>query len=62
MKCLYLRFLFHRPFKNKQNFFSQVYIHQLAVYGGETNIMLPLDTSIGKKNNIASIDSKAIAE
>jgi hypothetical protein len=32
------------------------------VYGGEANIMLPLDTSIGKKNNTASIDSKAIAE
>lgn len=40
MKCLYLRFLFHKPYKNKENFFSQVSIHQITVFGGETNIGL----------------------
>jgi centrosomal protein CEP104 len=34
MRCLYLRLLFQRPYKNIENFFSQVYIHQMAVYGG----------------------------
>ena len=59
LKCLYLRFLFHRPFKNKENFFSQVQIHQLLVFGGESNIMLPLDHSIAKKNHV---DPKNITE
>lgn len=55
MNCLYLRFLFHRPYKNKENFFSQVHIHQLTVYGGESNIILPIDTNIGRKGSLASI-------
>lgn len=38
-----------------------MHVHQLAVYGGESNIMLPLDTGIGKKNSIA-IDSRTMAE
>ena len=59
MKCLYLRFLFHRPFKNKENFFSQIHIHQLTIFGGESNIMLPLDHSITKKNQI---DHRAVTE
>ena len=34
LKCLYLRFLLHKPHKSKENFFSQVGLFQLSIYGG----------------------------
>lgn len=33
MHCTYLRFLLHKPHTNKQNFFSQVGLHEINVFG-----------------------------
>ena len=35
INCLYLRFLFHKPYPSKENFFSQIGLHLLGVYGSE---------------------------
>lgn len=35
INCLYLRFLFHKPHPSKENFFSQVGLLALSVYGNE---------------------------
>jgi hypothetical protein len=33
IKCLYLRFLFHKPYQTKENFFSQIGIQQITAFG-----------------------------
>ena len=37
INCLYLRLLFHKPFTTKENFFSQIGLQGLSIYGGETS-------------------------
>ncbi len=45
INCLYLRLLFHKPYQSKENFFSQVGIHQIVAYGEEnSSATLPLET------------------
>ena len=34
-KCVFIRLLFNKPHKSKENFFSQVGLHELKVYGSE---------------------------
>ena len=46
IKCLYLRFLFYKPHKNKENFFSQIGLHQLNIYGSEANGIMPIETMV----------------
>jgi hypothetical protein len=44
INCLYLRLLFHKPYQSKENFFSQVGIHQIVVFGDENpSATLPLE-------------------
>lgn len=33
LHCTYLRFLLHKPHPNKQNFFSQVGLHEINPFG-----------------------------
>jgi hypothetical protein len=35
LNCLYLRLLFHKPHPSKENFFSQVGLQALTLYGSE---------------------------
>lgn len=35
INCLYLRFLFHKPYPSKENFFSQIGLLALSVFGNE---------------------------
>lgn len=35
IKCLYLRFLIHKPHQSKENFFSQIGIQQISIYGND---------------------------
>lgn len=37
IKCVYLRFLLHKPHASKENFFSQIGIHQITIYGNDIN-------------------------
>ena len=59
VKCLYLRFLFHKPYKSKENFFSQVGLYQLSIFGGESNTMLPMEP-IGNKQENVGLDQNAM--
>lgn len=61
LKCLYMRFIFHKPYKNKENFFSQVHIHQLSVFGGQSNMVLPLE-SPGNRKNMLQMETRALAQ
>jgi hypothetical protein len=35
LNCLYLRFLFHKPFPTKENFFSQIGLLTMSLFGSE---------------------------
>lgn len=43
IKCLYLRFLFHKPYNSKENFFSQISIHSIQIYGTDAGIMAVME-------------------
>ena len=40
VNCLYIRFLFHKPHSSRENFFSQIGIQSLSLYGSEHNSSL----------------------
>ncbi len=48
IKCLYIRFLFHKPYASKENFFSQIGIHQIFIYGTDSNSTLALIEKLPK--------------
>ena len=35
INCIYLRLLFHKPYQARDNFFSQIGIQSLNIYGSE---------------------------
>ena len=35
INCIYLRLLFHKPYQDRDNFFSQIGLHSLSIFGSE---------------------------
>lgn len=54
LHCTYMRFLLHKPHPNKQNFFSQVGLHEINVIGEGFDVL-----SEPVPKNPMSIDAQA---
>jgi hypothetical protein len=65
LNCLYLRLLFHKPHPAKDNFFSQIGLQALALFGSEQPDALlhePATQQVGSEEGTNEEDEEYISE